>query len=63
MRLVWKSAVNNFGMCVLSPGQNTSFMIFFNPLCIFYPAGTVNATKEKKNGFHEEPTGRNVKRV
>ena len=32
----------------LSPGQNTSFMIFFNPLRIFYPAGTVDATKEKK---------------
>ena len=62
MRLVWKSAVNNFGMRPLSPGQNTSFMIFFNPLRIFYPAGTVDATKEK-NGFHEEPTGRNVKRV
>ena len=48
MRLVWKSAVNNFGMRPLPPGQNTYFMIFFNPLCIFYPAGTVNATKEKK---------------
>ena len=48
MRLVWKSAVNNFGMRPLSPGQNTSFMIFFNPLRIFYPAGTVDTTKEKK---------------
>ena len=48
MRLVWKSAVNNFGMRPLSPGQNTSFMIFFNPHRIFYPAGTVDATKEKK---------------
>ena len=54
VRLLWKSAINNFGIRLLPPGQNTPFIIFFNPLRIFYPTGRVDATKEKMDSMESQ---------